>query len=41
MSFTATDMDMDIVETVRCIVLKQGKVTVSAHTLYDIVRKVD
>ena len=39
-SFTATDMDMDIVETVRCIVSRQGKVTVSAHTLYDIVRKV-
>ncbi|MDC0092998.1 DNA polymerase III subunit beta [Alphaproteobacteria bacterium] len=38
-SFTATDMDMDIVETVRCMVLSQGKVTVSAHTLYDIVRK--
>jgi DNA polymerase-3 subunit beta len=38
-SFTATDMDMDIVETTRCMVLGQGKVTVSAHTLYDIVRK--
>ena len=38
-SFTATDMDMDIVETVRCIVSGQGKATVSAHTLYDIVRK--
>ena len=31
-SFTATDMDMDIVETVRCIVSRQGKVTVAAHT---------
>jgi DNA polymerase III subunit beta len=38
-SFTATDMDMDIVETARCLVLSQGKVTVSAHTLYDIARK--
>ena len=38
-SFTATDMDMDIVETVGCIVSSQGKLTVSAHTLYDIVRK--
>jgi DNA polymerase-3 subunit beta len=37
--FTATDMDMDIVETVGCIVSSQGKLTVSAHTLYDIVRK--
>lgn len=32
-------MDMDIVETVGCIVSSQGKLTVSAHTLYDIVRK--
>lgn len=38
-SFTATDMDMDIVETVGCIVLDQGKATLSAHTLYDIIRK--
>ena len=38
-SFTATDMDMDIVEETGCIVLKQGKVTLAAHTLYDIVRK--
>ena len=38
-SFPATDMDMDIVETVGCIVSSQGKLTVSAHTLYDIVRK--
>jgi len=30
---------MDIVETARCIVSTQGKVTVSAHTLYDIFRK--
>ncbi len=35
-SFTATDMDMDIVETVGCIVSDQGKATLSAHTLYDI-----
>ena len=32
-------MDMDIVETVGCIVSSKGKLTVSAHTLYDIVRK--
>ena len=38
-SFTATDMDMDIVEETSCIVLNQGKVTLAAHTLYDIVRK--
>ena len=38
-SFTATDMDMDIVEETSCIVSSQGKVTLAAHTLYDIVRK--
>ena len=38
-SFTATDMDMDIVEETTCIVSSQGKVTLSAHTLYDIIRK--
>ena len=38
-SFTATDMDMDIVEVTACVVLNQGKVTLAAHTLYDIVRK--
>ena len=38
-SFTATDMDMDIVEETTCIVSNQGKATLSAHTLYDIARK--
>ena len=38
-SFTATDMDMDIVEETTCIVSSQGKVTLSAHTLHDIIRK--
>ena len=38
-SFTATDMDMDIVEVTACVVLKQGTVTLAAHTLYDIGRK--
>ena len=38
-SFTATDMDMDIVEETSCTVSSQGKVTLSAHTLHDIVRK--
>ena len=32
-------MDMDIVEETTCIVSSQGKVTLSAHTLYDIIRK--
>ena len=38
-SFTATDMDMDIIEETSCIVSSQGKVTLAAHTLYDIIRK--
>ena len=38
-SFTATDMDMDIVEETSCIVSSQGKATLVAHTLHDIVRK--
>ena len=40
-SFTATDMDMDIVEETSCIVSSQGKVTLAAHTLYEIVRKLN
>ena len=32
-------MDMDIIEETSCIVSSQGKVTLAAHTLYDIVRK--
>ncbi len=35
----ATDMDLDIVETVSAAVSEEGATTVSAHTLYDIVRK--
>ena len=37
--FTATDMDMDIVEETSCIVSSQGKATLVAHTLHDIVKK--
>ena len=39
LSLTATDMDMDIIESVDCNVLQEGIVTVPAHTLYDIIRK--
>ncbi len=39
LSLTATDMDMDIIETVDCNVLREGTVTIPAHTLYDIIRK--
>ena len=36
---TATDMDMDILESVSCNILQEGSLTVPAHTLYDIIRK--
>ncbi|MGE3333664.1 MAG: DNA polymerase III subunit beta [Rhodospirillaceae bacterium] len=36
---TGTDMDMEIVEAAPCAVTLAGLTTVSAHTLYDIVRK--
>jgi len=39
MSLTATDMDMDVVETVGCAVAEPGATTVPAHTLYEIARK--
>ena len=39
MSLTATDMDMDVVETVGCSVAEPGTTTVPAHTLYEIARK--
>jgi DNA polymerase-3 subunit beta len=39
LSLTATDMDIAIVESVVADVARTGTVTVPAHTLYDIVRK--
>ena len=39
LSLTATDMDLAIVEGVVADVAKTGTITVQAHTLYDIVRK--
>ncbi len=36
---TATDLDIEIVETVTALVAKDGAATVPAHILYDIVRK--
>ena len=39
LSLTATDMDMDVVETVACAVDEPGETTIPAHTLYEIVRK--
>ena len=38
-SFTATDMELEILETVPAQVSAGGGVTAPAHTLYDIVRK--
>lgn len=39
LSLTATDMDMDITTKVGCAVATAGTTTMSAHMLYDIVRK--
>ena len=39
LSLTATDMDLEIVDSVDAEVTKQGATTTPAHTLYDIVRK--
>ena len=39
LSLTATDMDMDIATEVGCSVMTPGTTTMSAHLLYDIVRK--
>jgi len=39
LSMTATDMDMDIATQVECAVATAGTATVSAHLLYDIIRK--
>ena len=35
---SATDMDISITETLNCNVIEEGSITVSAHTLYDIIR---
>ena len=38
-SFSATDLDMEIVDTAEAIVSVPGQITAPAHTLYEIVRK--
>jgi DNA polymerase-3 subunit beta len=38
-SFNATDMDLDIIESVDADIVRPGATTASAHTLYEIVRK--
>ena len=40
LTLSATDMDISITETFNCNVIETGSVTVSAHTLYDIIRKI-
>ena len=39
LSLSATDMDLEVVEVVPAQVVREGKTTAPAHTLYDIVRK--
>ena len=39
LSFTATDMDITVVESVPAAVSTSGTVTAPAHTLYEIARK--
>ena len=36
---SATDMDISITESLNCNVIEEGSITVSAHTLYNIIRK--
>ena len=37
---SATDMDISIKDEIECNIIEPGSTTVSAHTLYDIIRKV-
>ena len=36
---SATDMDISITEKLNCSIIEEGSTTVSAHTIYDIIRK--
>ena len=36
---SATDMDISITEKINCNIIDEGSTTVTAHTLYDIIRK--
>jgi DNA polymerase III subunit beta len=38
-SFRATDLDIEVIDKARAMVLRAGATTVSAHTLHEIVRK--
>lgn len=39
LNLTATDTDIEITETIEVAVAEEGAITVPAHTLYDIIRK--
>ncbi len=39
LKLTATDLDLEVVETAACTTKSEGQVTVPAHMFYDIVRK--
>jgi len=39
LSLTATDLDIEIIETAEASIMQESAFTVSAHTLFDIVRK--
>ncbi len=40
LSMTATDLDVEMIETADAIIQEHGAVTLPAHTLYEIVRKI-
>ncbi len=40
LTLSATDMDISITESLNCSVIEEGAVSVPAHTLYDIIRKI-
>ena len=40
LTLSATDMDLSVTESLNCNVIEAGSLTVSAHTLYDIIRKI-
>ena len=39
LTLSATDMDISITEKIKCNIIEEGSITVPAHTIYDIVRK--
>ena len=39
--FSSTDMDISIIEKIKCTVSEDGATTINSQILYDIVRKID